>query len=157
MTTLQIRLFRTEDRAAISEFLNRDRPLHLQHTVAEWKRMDERRSADEVRLRLCTGDPPVAFLGIRDLKMTSYRTPGTCGFDLSVALEHRRQGLGSVLYEKAIAFAQERGAERLRSHFRLLHPPEPGVRFLESRGFTETDRELSVLLDLSAFDPAPHT
>ena len=155
--TGMIRSFRPEDRAAITDFQNCDRPAHLQETVAEWERMDERRSADEVQMGFCIGDPAVAFLGVRDLNTTSYRTPGTCGFNLSVALEHRRQGLGSALYEKAVAFARERGAERLRTHFRLLHSIEPGVQFLESRGFTETDRELSVLLDLTAFDPVPHT
>lgn len=64
--------------------------------------------------------------------------------------------MGSALYEKAVAFARERGAERLRTSCRLFRTDEPTVRFLEKRGFTETDRELSVLLDLTAFDSAPH-
>ena len=156
MTTPQIRPFRPEDRAAIIEFQNRDRPPHLQETVAEWERLDARQSAENVFLRLCIGDPAVAFLGIRDLNTTAYRIPGTCGFTLSVALEHRRQGFGGALYEKAVTFARDRGAARLRSHFRLLHSIEPAVQFLESRGFVETDRELSVLLDLTTFDPAPY-
>ena len=87
--THTIRSFLPEDREAITEFQNRDRPPHLQETVAEWERLDARRSAGEVRLRLCIGDPAIAFLGMRDLSTTAYRTPGTCGFNLSVALEHR--------------------------------------------------------------------
>ena len=154
--TCIIRPFRPEDQAAITEFQNRDRPPHLQETVAEWERMDARRAAEEVHLRLSIGDPAVAFLGVRDLSTTAYHTPGSCGFTLSVAPEHRCQGLGSALYERVVAFAQERGAARLWSHFRLLHSIEPAVQFLESRGFVETDRELSVLLDLTTFDPTPY-
>ncbi len=154
--TDDIRPFRPEDRAAILEFQNRERPAHHQETVAEWERGDERRPADEVRLRLCIGNPPVACLGVRDLNTTAYRTRDMCGFNIHVASEHRGQGLGSALYEKAVEFAHERGSKGLRTYMTLFRPDEPGIRFLQKRGFTEVDREVPVMLDLTTFDPAPH-
>jgi mycothiol synthase len=152
--TCIVRPFRPEDRAAIIEFQNRGKPSHLHETVAEWERMDARRSAEDVHLRLCIGEPAVAFVGVRDLGTVGYRTPGTCWFKIYVSAEYRRSGLGGLLYEQVADFARERGAERLRTPFRLFRPDEPAIRFLAQRGL---DRELPILLDLTQFDPAPHT
>ena len=152
----EIRPFRPEDRSAILEFQNSESPPHLHETVAEWERSDARRSAEEVRLQLCIGDPPVAYLSIVDRSTSAWRLPDTCGFILLVAPEHRKQGLGSALYEEALRFAGERGSQSLRTYLRLFRPDDPGPSFLERRGFVEVDREVPVMLDLTAFDPAPH-
>ena len=156
----EIRPFRDGDREAVTQLQNRDKPPHLWETVAEWERSDARRPETEVRLRLCAADPgtdtAVAYLGIVDRGTSAYRKIGVCTFGLWVDQDWRRQGIGGALYERAEAFAQERGAKRIETQFRLFRPDEPAVRFFESRGFVETDREVPALLDLTTFDPAPH-
>jgi GNAT superfamily N-acetyltransferase len=156
MTDISIRPFREEDRSAILEFQNKRRPLHLQETVAEWERNDARRLAGEVYLQLCVGDPPVAYLSISDRSTSAWRRPETCGFGLWVAESQQRQGLGSRLYERAEQFAAERGARKIVTSIRLFRSDEPALPFLAKRGFVEVDREVPVMLDLTAFDPAPH-
>lgn len=161
MAALDIRVFRNEDREAVLALRNRDRPAHQQATTAEWERDDARRPAEEVGLRLCAGDPPLAYLNAVDHGTTARRKPGVCGFSVWVAREHRTRGIGSALYGEAVRFACSRGLTRLETWVSLYEPDEPGVRFLEKRGFMEMERLAPVLLDLTAFDrgqfqsPAP--
>ncbi len=160
MTEHQIRPFRDADRAAIVAGKNAEKPTHLHETVAEWERMDARRPAEEVQMRLCIGDPEtdqaVAFLSAADRGTSAYRREGVCGLSLWVAPSRRCQGLGRVLYARAEAFARERGLARLKIYFRLYEADPPGVAFAQALGFTPLDRDVPVMLDLSAFvPPAP--
>lgn len=161
MTAYTIRPFRHEDREAVLAFRNRDRPAHQQATAAEWERDDARRPAEEAGLRLCAGNPPVAYLNAVDLGTTARRKPGACGFTLWVARERRAQGIGSALYNEAVRFACSRRLTRLETWVSLDGPHEPGGRFLEKRGFVEADRLVPGVLSLTAFDrrqfqsPAP--
>ncbi len=152
--TIDIRPFQDEDRTAINEGRNRDRPAHHQSTVAEWERNDARRAAGEVGLRLCVGAPAFAYLNVIDRSTTARRKPGVCGVTVWVAEEKRRQGVGSALYEEAVKFAQARAAARMQTWLTLYAPDEPGVGFVQKRGFTEVDRVVPVMLDLTAFDSA---
>jgi GNAT superfamily N-acetyltransferase len=154
MTMLDIRPFQDEDRAAINEFRNRDRPAHHQSTIAEWERNDARRAAGEVSLRLCVGTPAIAYLYAVDRSTTPRRKPGVCGVTLWVAQERRNQGIGSALYDEAVKFAQARSAARIQTWLMLYAPNEPGIRFVQQRGFMELDRVVPVMLDLTAFDRA---
>ena len=153
-TNFDIRPFRDEDRAAIVAFRNARKPPHLQETVAEWEREDALRPAEEVCLRLCVGEPAVAYLAAVDRGTSAWRKPGVCGFSLAVARDHQRRGIGGALYEKALEFARQRGLTRLLTYIRLFEPDEPAVRFLEKRGFAEVDRDVPVMLDLATFDPS---
>ncbi len=161
MADCDIRPFRNEDREAVLAFRNQGRPAHQQATAAEWKRDDARRPAEEVSLRLCAGDPPVAYMNAVDQSTTARRKPGVCDFTLWVAREHRTQGIGSALYTEAVRFARSRGLTHLETWVSLYEPNEPGVRFLEKRGFAEADCLVPALLDLTAFNrgkfpsPAP--
>ncbi len=152
MTTLDTRPFRDEDRQAIIESRNQHRPAPHQRTVAEWQQDDARKPMEEVSLRLCVGNPAIAYLHAEDRATTARRKPGTCGFTLWVAREHRTQGIGSALYAEAVTFARSCGAARLETWLTIFEPEEPGVRFLEKRGFVEVDRIAPVLLDLSVFE-----
>ena len=154
ITTVELRPFRPEDRAAIVAFQNARRPAHLHETVAEWERSDAQRSPQEVRLLLCAGDPPVAYLSAVDRSTSAYRKEGTCGFSLWVAEDQQRQGIGSALYAQAEQFARERSAWKMITYVRLFAPNEPAVPFLAKRGFAEADRDVPALLDLTAFDPS---
>ncbi len=154
MTDVEIRPFRDDDRPAIVAFQNARRPLHLQETVAEWERGDALRPAEEVGLRLCVGEPAVAYLSAVDQGTTAWRKPGVCGLGIWVARAHQNRGIGGALYEKALEFARARGLMRATAYVRLFEPDEPAVRFLEKRSFVEVDRDVPVLLDLAAFDAA---
>ncbi len=156
-TDIEIRPWRPEDRPAIVAFQNARRPPHLQETVAEWEREDALRPAGEVILRLCVGDPPVAFLTAGDRGTSAWRKEGVCGLGLWVDGGHQRQGLGGALYERAVAFAGERGLRGMETYVRLFTPDEPAVPFLTKRGFAEVDRDVPVLLDLAAFDSSRFT
>jgi len=152
LTDITIRPFRDEDRAAITEFQNARRPPHLRETVAEWERGDALRPAEEMSLRLCVGEPAVAYLSAVDQGTTAWRKPGVCGLGIWVARDHQHRGIGGALYEKALEFARARGLTRTTTYVRLFEPDEPGVRFLAERGFTEVDRDLPIKLDLTTFD-----
>jgi len=155
-----IRPFRDGDREAVTLLQNRDKPPHLWETVAEWERWDARRPETEILLRLCAADPDtdtaVAYLGVADRGTSAYRKEGVCSLGLWVDQDWRGRGLGGALYERAEAFALERGARQIQTHFRLFRPDEPALRFFGTRGFVEIDREVPALLDLTTFDPAPH-
>ncbi len=152
--TIDIRPFRDEDRAAIIDAHNRHRPVHHQRSVTEWKRDDVQKSADEVSLRLCVGEPAFAYLNAVDRSTTPRRKPGVCGFDLWIAPEQWSKALADALYDKAAEFAVSRDAKRLTTYITLYTPDDPLVPFLTQRGFTEVDRIVPVMLDLTAFDPA---
>ena len=154
MTDLDIRPFRDEDRAAIVALRNARKPAHQQETVAEWERGDALRSAGEVEMRLCVGEPAIAFLSATDRGTSPWRKPGVCGFGLWVEKGHQRRGIGGALFEKMVEFARQRDLNRAGTYIRLFEPDEPAVRFLEKRGFGEVDRDVPVMLDLTTFDPS---
>lgn len=154
-----IRPFCDEDREAVIAGRNKTRPAHQQRSVAEWRQDDARRSAEEVGLRLCAGTPATTYLDAVDRSTGARRKPGVCGFTLWIAPEMWTEELADELYEKALEFAHLRHAKRLSTYLTLYAPDDPMVPFLTQRGFTETDRIVPVMLDLTAFDrekfPAP--
>ncbi len=72
---------------------------------------------DCASLRLVAGEPLVGHLQIVDRGTTPVRRHGVCDMYLIVARERRRQGIGSALYERALAFATQRQARRVRTWF----------------------------------------
>lgn len=151
-----IRPFRPDDRAAVTDIRNADLPPHQRGTVREWEERDARMTGGEVFLRLCVGEPsPLAFLEVEDAGTFPGAQPGVCWMTLHVARNCRRQGLGSALYARALAFADERAARRLRTSFPERSGDEPALSFLSRRGFVEFERERPSYLDLAAYDPAP--
>ncbi len=150
--TIDIRPFQEEDREAIIAARNKTRPAHHQRSVAQWERMDADRAAGEVTLRLCVGTPATAYLFAEDRSTTPRRKPGVCGFDLWIAPELWSEALADALYAEAVAFARSHRATRLSTYLTLFAPDDPLVPFLAQRGFTETDRIVPVMLDLTAFE-----
>lgn len=161
MTIFDIRPFQDADRAAITEHRNKSHPAHHQGTAAEWARHDSQRSADEVDLRLCVGEPAWAYLNAVDRSTTPRRKPGVCGFGIWIAPEQWSDTLADALYEKAVEFAHSRDAKRLTTYLTLFMPDDPLVPFLTQHGFAEVDRIVPVMLDLTTYNrdqfpsPAP--
>jgi GNAT superfamily N-acetyltransferase len=156
MPLFETRPFRPEDREAIVAIGNRDQPPHRQNTAASWARWDKLRKPDLVDLRLCIGEPAIAMLEVSDLNTTPFKLEDVCEFGITVAHEYRGQGIGGMLYEKAIDFARQRGAKRMVTNFREWSPSEPAIAFLQNRGFAEQERETPSFLDLTTWDAAPY-
>ncbi len=154
MTDTEIHPFKPEDRAAIVAFQNAQAPAYLHETVAEGEQGDLLRPAGEVRLRLCIGTPPTAYVSASDRETSAWRKAGVCSFDLSVADDAHWADFGAALYERVTEFARGRGLTRLETSARLYRQGEPVAEFLKQRGFAEIDRDVPVMLDLTAFDPA---
>ncbi|MGI4792036.1 MAG: GNAT family N-acetyltransferase [Janthinobacterium lividum] len=158
-TNFHIRPFRDDDREAIVEIGNRDRPAHRQNTAASWARRDTLRKPEIVDIRLCVADPhtdrAIAFLSAADLNTTGFKMKDVCEFDITVDHAYRGQGIASLLYHKATEFAAERGARRMITSFREWTPDEPAIAFLKERGFAEQERETPSYLDLTTWDESP--
>src|SRR3954454_16006397 len=119
-----IRQYREGDRAAVEG---------LGLAVIDWWN-------EGTALHLVAGDPPVAHLQAVDLNTVSARRPGQCHMRLIVDPVHRRLGIGGALYERALAFARERGAEQLQTAYTEHDAEEPAIGFLRRRGFEEFER-----------------
>jgi GNAT superfamily N-acetyltransferase len=74
-------------------------------------------------------------------------TPGKGRFWLNVAQEHRGRGVGSQLFEAAVAYLREEGAWRVKS---FVMGDSAGARFLSKRGFVLAERNRVSGLDLRA-------
>ena len=80
--------------------------------------------------------------------------PGTVWLNLYVDPPHRRQGVGTALYEHMLAALQGGQGEKL--HVSLADDCLECLRFAEKRGFSERSHSLAMKLDLAAFDDKPY-
>src|SRR5438445_268624 len=108
-----------------------------------------------VALHLVAGDPVVGHLQVVDRGTTPSRRPGSIEMRLTVAPAHRRQGIGSRLYERALAFAGERQADSTRVSYVEHSPEKPALFFLKQRGFVELQRYQPSRLDVGSCDLGP--
>ncbi len=150
-----IRPFRDDDRSAIVAIDNRDLPPFRRYTVDDWRHEDRRRLPEEVALRLVVGQPAVGYMEVVDRgTSTTRRTGGVCELELRVAHERRGEGIGGALFERALRFARERGAQTLEAWFYQYGPDDAAPAFLKRRGFRERERRQTSHLDLRAVEPA---
>jgi mycothiol synthase len=103
-------------------------------------------------LHLVAGDPAVGHLQAVDRGTTPSRRPGSIEMRLTVAPGHRRRGIGGQLYERVLAFAEERHAVSIRASYFERSPEEPALFFLRQRGFVEMQRYQPSRLDVSTCD-----
>ena len=139
-----IRDYREEDRAALSA--------HGFSVIDWWHAHGPETSRHLVAVTTDTG-AIVGYLQATDRGVgDDARRPGQCHFQLNVVPEHRRQGIGSALYDLAEVFAARRSAVLLyTSYFETADAP--AAPFLAMRGFVPLERFLPSALDLRAFDP----
>jgi ribosomal protein S18 acetylase RimI-like enzyme len=146
-----IRPFRPDDVPDVVALENADLPPESHLTPERWIADDPHKSGQEVFLRLVAGQPAVGYLNATDRGTTLARKPGVCHLNLVVHPEHRRRGLGTALYQRALAFAAERGCHSLLT---WILESEAAVAFLRRHGFEELQRRQTAHLDLDRFDPA---
>lgn len=108
-----------------------------------------------VALHLVAVDPVAGHLQAVDRGTTPRRRPGSIEMRLTVAPEHRRRGIGGRLYERALAFAEERQASSIRAAYLEHTPDDPARFFLNQRGFVELQRYQPSRLDVTACDLSP--
>jgi GNAT superfamily N-acetyltransferase len=101
-------------------------------------------SLDEVRERSGRHRLTVAYLGDVLVGCSTVRPPvdgtSTATVISRVLPDHRRQGIGTRLYERELAEARALGADVIETV--VLASNEDGLRFAHSQGFAETDRYL---------------
>jgi GNAT superfamily N-acetyltransferase len=66
----------------------------------------------------------------------------------------QRQGIGSALYEQVMASVQQFNPLNIRS--RVREDMQPGINFLQARGFQDVWREWESHLNVTTFDASPY-
>lgn len=129
----------TADMLARSREKVRNSPLGLH--LAQWV-------AESEEGRAKAGFPVVGFLGIG--QWAGYFEPDRYMLQLMVSPTFQRRGIGTRLAQ--VAHEHLRG-RRARELFAWAFEDEPhAVNFLQQRGFTESAREFTSVLDVKAFD-----
>ncbi|MER8073394.1 GNAT family N-acetyltransferase [Streptomyces sp. NPDC094034] len=102
-------------------------------------------SLDDVRARTGRNHMEVAYLGDVLIGCTTVRPPtkdngATATVIARVLPEHRRHGLGTRLYERALGQARALDAQVIETVVLASNPD--GLRFAEQHGFIEVERYL---------------
>ncbi|BCY11590.1 GNAT family N-acetyltransferase [Actinoplanes sp. L3-i22] len=99
-------------------------------------------SADEIRVRARRNHLTVTYRGDMLVGCSTIRPPkddrATATVIVRVLPEHRRQGFGAQMYDRALTAAYEIGARVIETV--VLASNEEGLRFAERHGFVEIDR-----------------
>ncbi|MBF9132457.1 GNAT family N-acetyltransferase [Plantactinospora sp. S1510] len=99
-------------------------------------------SAEEVRARAHRNRLNVTYHGDTLVGCSTVRPPtgdqATATVIVRVLPEHRRQGFGGQMYDKALTAAYEVGARVVETV--VLASNEEGLRFAERHGYVEVDR-----------------
>jgi GNAT superfamily N-acetyltransferase len=116
--------------------------------LADWQRVHNtvipthRLSLDDVRDRVERHHILIAYLDDEAVGSTTVRPPSEDSLAVTVIArvlpEHRRQGFGTELYERALARASELDPPEIETV--VLSSNEDGLRFAEQHGFVEFDR-----------------
>jgi GNAT superfamily N-acetyltransferase len=98
-------------------------------------------------------DPDDTMVGFYDIWHLPWMPEGEFGLKLLVDPARRGSGIGSRLYDSALAFGQAHGAAKLRSNVRENAPD--GRRFAEQRGFQLDRHVFESTIQLADFDLRP--
>ena len=100
---------------------------------------------ERARLRQWVAEADGRVVGRVDCSLTLFAEASGIG-ELQVAVrgDQRRRGIGSALYDVALAYAQTLGVDRLLANF---HENDAGVAFAETRSFRRVREETESELD----------
>lgn len=106
--------------------------------------------AEGVRHRVVAVDERGEIVGSGEASRRPNNLPGTFFIEPIVLPDHRRRGIGAMLYNDAVEFARAHGANRFIAEVRDDMPE--WFKFAQARGF-EIDRHIfESTLDLKTFD-----
>jgi GNAT superfamily N-acetyltransferase len=125
-------------------------PVGSDHTIDDWQHVHntiipgDPLSVDDIRERLQRNRLEVAYVGEDLVGCTTVRPPqpdtATATAIVRVLPEHRGQGLGRQLYDRALAQARELGADQIETI--VWASNVDGLRFAQANGFVEISRYL---------------
>ncbi len=119
-------------------------------TAGQLQEWEEQIPEGQIRRRVVAVDQDGLIVGFNDTGWDPWMAPGL--FDLRVLVDpaRRRQGIGALLYDDALQFAQARGATRFQA--RVRDTADDGLRFARHRGFVIDRQVFESTLDLATFD-----
>lgn len=97
--------------------------------------------------------PTGQIVGYAEVIRQPWKPTGHVWFWLVIDPAWQRQGIGQMLYDRALLLATELGATTLLSTVNEMQPK--GWRFAEARGFVIDRREFESSLDLATFSEEP--
>jgi GNAT superfamily N-acetyltransferase len=118
-----------------------------ERTIEDWKRAHNEivpvaaLTTDEVRERMGLYHLEVVYLGDTLAGCTTVRPPeeGVATVIVRVLPGFRGQGLGSRLYDRAVAYAKTLELQRIETI--VWAPNTAGLRFAEAKGFAVVERD----------------
>lgn len=148
-----LRPFTTDDYEAMVTLSNESYPEYA-WTVAELRHMDDDWTPEGYfRRRMVAEDAglPVGYCDVANAR--GQFVPENFNLDLVVRPAARRRGIGTALFEDAVAALRGRGARWVRAN--VKESDAHSVAFATRLGAVELRRDWESRLDLTAFDPAP--
>ncbi len=146
---IQIRQFKEEDYPSVADVHNAVDPENP-GTEEEFRYYVEHREPKCMLQRwVAESEGNVIAFGQHNQSPGMYH-PRRFSIHVDVHPDHRRQGIGSALYDQVIVKLQEFEPLSVRAHAQESKPHD--MRFLEKRGFVEQNRTWESKLDVTSFD-----
>jgi GNAT superfamily N-acetyltransferase len=151
--SIHIRPFTLDDFAQVVPLMNLIHPQYPS-TVEEQLEWEARRDpTHKIGRWVAEQDGQILAMGQYGQYFDEYH-PRKFFIDVRVHPEHRRQGIGTLLYNQVMEELKQHDPMQVRSEVR--EDLTDGIRFLEKRGFHDAWRRWESRLDVVAFDPTPY-
>jgi len=148
-----LRPFSPDDYDAMVAISNESYPDYA-WTVAELRHMDDDWTPDGYFRRRMIADEAGRAVGYCDVANSRGQfVPENFFIDLVVRPDARRRGIGTVLFDDAVAALKRRDARWIRAN--VKESDTHSVAFAAHVGAVELRRDWESRLDLAAFDPGP--
>lgn len=151
--TVTLRPFVPADYAAYVEISNEAYP-EYGWTVDEVRHYDDDWKPDGYFHRRMVAEEAGRAVGCSDLSHSRGQfVPENYNLEIVIRPDARRRGIGTALFEDALAALRPRAPRWIRDQVR--ESEAPGIAFAERIGAVELRRDWESRLDLASFDPAP--
>jgi GNAT superfamily N-acetyltransferase len=139
------------DAPALTQLIRETQPTAVINVASYVHRL--RTLPERARLRQWVAEADGRVVGRADCWLTLFaEQPGSGELQLAVREDQRRRGIGSALYDVAVAYLATLSVDRLLTTF---HENAAGVRFADARGFVQVRAETESELDPRAVSQRP--
>jgi GNAT superfamily N-acetyltransferase len=149
--TLQLHSITAADYPRVAELLSLTASEPV--TVALLKEWEAAADPKRVRRWLGAANDQNEMVAILDVGRDPWMHEGRYWLEVTVDPTHRRQGIGSQLYEEGLKLAQVLGAKTVRATIR--DNDDSSLQFALKRGFHHDRHSYESVLDLRTFDETP--